>query len=399
MRMAIATKKLGRKRVAALCIAAVTLSFSLVLRNDIAKSVQRFSRDSVAYLSCARNIHAGRGIGLSFARGLPEGFPVPKTDQPPGYGICVALLLSGGFPPDAAALAVPAFACACTLLGLSTLGYTRGGLMGCFLASVLSATFWPVMWASVHAWSEPLFALVLVFTGILLTVGVELFYVLDLYGNRMNTVFKLYYQAWAMLAVASAFGVYRLGSTWRGGRGWRRGLRALWWLALALLVAGCSLYPVASVHTKTQGFSARPTLDGLAFLEAIAPGERRAIDWLNSNVEGTPVILEAVGPDFTEFGRVSAHTGLPTLVGWTAHEWQWRGTRLDIDERARDVELIYRSQDMAQVEALLQRYKVRYVYVGRFERASYGEAFDFSAFMDVVYKDAGVTIYRVRGGQ
>ena len=145
MRMVIATKKLGRKRVTALCIAGLALSFSVVLRNDTAKSIDRFWWDSLAYLSCARNIHAGRGLGLSFTTGLPEGFPVPRTAQPPGYPVCVALFLSLGFPPEAAALAVPALAYAGTVLLLSTLGYVRSGVPGCLLAALLSGTFWPLM--------------------------------------------------------------------------------------------------------------------------------------------------------------------------------------------------------------------------------------------------------------
>ena len=60
-------------------------------------------------------------------------------------------------------------------------------------------------------------SLILVVTvGLLLLVlGTEFFYVGDVFNSRMNTVFKLYYQAWMMLALAGGFALYYLASRWR----------------------------------------------------------------------------------------------------------------------------------------------------------------------------------------
>ena len=52
------------------------------------------------------------------------------------------------------------------------------------------------------------FALLLAFTGLALTLVVEFVYLRDNFGMRMNTVFKLYFQAWVMMACASAYGVW-----------------------------------------------------------------------------------------------------------------------------------------------------------------------------------------------
>jgi hypothetical protein len=42
--------------------------------------------------------------------------------------------------------------------------------------------------------------------GLLLTLSVEFVYLVDNFGVRMNTIFKFYFQAWVLMAIASAFG-------------------------------------------------------------------------------------------------------------------------------------------------------------------------------------------------
>ena len=47
------------------------------------------------------------------------------------------------------------------------------------------------------------FALLLILTGVLLTLGPEFIYLRDNFGVRLNTTFKFYYQAWACLLYTS----------------------------------------------------------------------------------------------------------------------------------------------------------------------------------------------------
>lgn len=248
---------------------------------------------------------------------------------------------------------------------------------------------------------EHLFALLLAFTGLLLLLGCELVFIRDFFGNRMNTVFKLYYQAWVLLALAGAYAVPLLLGRLAATTGAWRPAGATWALVLALLFGATLLYPIGALLDKTNGFARTPTLDGIAFWGRIRPDELAAIRWLNTNVAGTPVVVEATGGSYRqEFGRVASMTGLPTLLGWDYHEQQWRGTFEEAARRKPDLETIFKSNDQRQVLSTLATYRASYVFVGQTERDTYGRQganLDrFGQFMDVAFRQGGVTIYRVR---
>jgi YYY domain-containing protein len=181
---------------------------------------------------------------------------------------------------------------------------------------------------------------------------------------RFNTIFKAGYQAWYLFAIVAGVGL-------RWASEWLRGLPVrLWQASAVVLLMLLAVYPVAASYARTDGFSRGPTLDGLAWLEERAPGDVAAIEWLRSEVAGDPVVLEAVGPDYSPDGhaRISTFTGLPTVVGWVGHELQWGH---DPGRRARDVDVVYRTRDERRARRLLERYGVRYVVVGSLERQTY----------------------------
>ena len=165
----------------------------------------------------------------------------------------------------------------------------------------------------------------------------EVLFLKDVFADsypRMNTVFKLYFQAWAMLSIASGAGLYfilesfkTLPSISSSSRIIQRGLQTLWAVGLLLLVLAGSVYPLtapserlARSDPKTgQPYLQRSnSLDGLTYLQTDPglPGDYQAIRWLNANVQGSPVIVESIGNDYSNSGRISVFTGLPTIMGW-----------------------------------------------------------------------------------
>lgn len=251
---------------------------------------------------------------------------------------------------------------------------------------------------------EAAYALLLVVTGALLTLAVEFVYLRDIFGTRMNTVFKFYFQAWVLWGVAGAYGLARLLDRALSGqasvptrRGDRGGWVAMPALVLALLLVGAGLvYPTLAVPARAGG---PPTLDGAEHLHQTQAPDFAAIEWLNENVEGVPVILETPGDHYRAYvyeGRVSAFTGLPTLLGWGGHEHQWRGNYDEPARREPDIERLYTTTDPMETLTLLDSYGIRYVYVGPPERSRYPAPglTKFAQLLDVVYDAGGVTIYR-----
>ncbi len=236
-------------------------------------------------------------------------------------------------------------------------------------------------------------ALALATFGMLLTLGPELVYVGDQFGTRMNTVFKFYYQAWVLFALAGGFALYHWGSLLFASGGLGRALSAAWAAAFCALLVASLYYPAAAVASKPEPGGGPVGLDGLAHVTN--PDERGAIEFLRESAGPDSAVLEAVGGSYSEFGRISAATGVPTVLGWPGHEVQWRGSTGPIAGRAEDVRAIYEATDVATAENLLRLYDVDFVYVGPRERRTYGgEGMrKFDEFMVRVYSTDSVVIY------
>ena len=240
-------------------------------------------------------------------------------------------------------------------------------------------------------------ALAFMLVALLMLAVPEIVYVRDSFDNgpsyRMNTLFKLYYQAWTLLGVVSAYGAYR---------GWgilRRHLPTSYGVAaLALIAAGVVgglYYTVNAPQSANQGGVAT-SLDGSSLLAVNAPGDYAAVQWLRKHSSGNPIEMEGTGGEYdAKFARISTFTGLPTVMGWAGHEFQWRGSDPDIQRRVDDIKTVYTTSDVGRARSLLRQYSVRYVIVGSTEHQAYtgADLAKFSRFMRTAFSSGGTTIY------
>jgi uncharacterized membrane protein len=165
------------------------------------------------------------------------------------------------------------------------------------------------------------------------------------------------------------------------------------------MVVASLYYPVGAVLSRTGVLGPTHTLrdnslDGLDFVQDSDPGEYHAIRWLREEAPRGRIV-EAVGNDYSDYGRISASTGLPTILGWKGHEHQWRGNTEVFEGREEAVAQIYQSDDPEIVRRLLERYDIRYVYVGSREWVKYNPVHleKFDGLLRTAFKAEGVIIY------
>jgi YYY domain-containing protein len=220
----------------------------------------------------------------------------------------------------------------------------------------------------------------------------EVAFLKDSYGEklyRMNTVFKLYFQAWTILAIAAPWALARLlARAWR----WAPAPRLIR-LATALLIVMSACYPIGITLDRLN--SPWKTLDGTAYLRRDHPDDYAAMAWLQANAADGAVIAEATGNPYSYFARFAANTGQPTILGWANHEGLWRGHDRTVMARREDVLRIYNAPTLLEVQALLDRYHVRYIVVGDLEREEHPpRGLDKFAELSEVFRSGQTVIYQ-----
>ena len=213
------------------------------------------------------------------------------------------------------------------------------------------------------------FALLLFSLGWALSIGVEIVYIRDVFDDRMNTLVQVL--------------LPDLDALWAGDRGhghsplagqpprlWPRAVLSM--ATVAALLAG-AVYPIVASYQWTDRFAAWQGLDGLAYGEETDPDDTAAIRWLGQHAAPGDVVLEAAGCSYLPFdrlpfNRVSAFTGIPTIIGWgNNHQRQWRAGQPEllgeIDRREADVAEMFAHPD----SPLFDKYGVTWLFVGEYE--------------------------------
>lgn len=301
------------------------------------------------------------------------------------------------------------------------------------------------------------FVLLLVAIGAVLVIAPEFVHLVDVFSSRINTIFKFYYQVWALWAIASAYAVYSVLGENREQRPTPT-LRYLFGGMVVLIVMSGSLYFFFGVYARTfnepfqSGFGAKSYFIGDSRLvvadgqdvnagqvlleSAIVGGQtvvapyngqvqlRERTLWVRANysIDGGPLMIDR--DDYTAiqclakiavdgeiaieaelhaynaaYGRVASLTGIPILLGWEGHERQWRGNTIGeiLGSRPSDIDRFYRDLRWEVALEVIQRYGINYVMFGATEIQQYtvtGEQ-KFVENLIPVCQSGATTIYKV----
>jgi len=185
---------------------------------------------------------------------------------------------------------------------------------------------------------------------------------------------------------------------------------SLW--IIGFLVIGSLIFPVLGTHKRiaVRFDTTQPlTLNGTTYMNRAIyhdPGgeiqlsnDKEAIEWMLTNLKGLPVVAEAVTPIYRWGSRFSIYTGFPTVIGWTWHQQQQRVfSHQEINRRVNDVETLYISKDVSAVKAIIKKYDIEYVVLGKIEEIYYyskDNSFSDTAISKItvpVYENSGLKI-------
>ncbi|MDP8244842.1 MAG: DUF2298 domain-containing protein [Candidatus Hinthialibacter antarcticus] len=239
--------------------------------------------------------------------------------------------------------------------------------------------------------TEQMYALLLGFVGLGLSLGIEIFYINE--GrtpptHRWNTVFKFNLQTWlyfSLFAPVACLIVWQcVGFVGKKTGMWfayltRFGFISAYACVLLLTLPFTVVAPAVVMFSGGAAYrDARgdlPTLDGLSWLKVEHYPDYAVAQWLKRFAPGTPRIAEMPDGYYNQVSRFCTTTGLPGMLGWSNHV----GERMHYDKtgpRRRDADQIYLSGSKKQVRQILDQYNIQYVLFGEMEmnyrRDNYG---------------------------
>lgn len=271
--------------------------------------------------------------------------------------------------------------------------------------------------------------------GALLPIIPEFVFLRDAFDNRMNTMFKVDYQAWVLLMLAGAYGIVTLVWTARRDervhapreRGWQIAAISTGVTLLALVAA---TYPLVVPFQRTGHFGAEGTdfggpgegwqgIDGFHYVAETNSDEYSALLWLRDHAGPNDRLVEAPGNSYGEANgwfqsRFAAASGVSGVLGWYFHEVQWRGTTSQVTtrvlpERAADIGTLYTTTNAPDARRILAKYQITWVIVGLTEQDGEGRCAislgcppypqpglaKFSDMLELAYRQGRVSIYHV----
>ena len=233
----------------------------------------------------------------------------------------------------------------------------------------------------------------LLFTAFILLYLSELFYVKDIFGNRMNTIFKFHYQVWIVFSITSGISLkflleYNL----------RNITRIILSISFLILATSNIYFVTASYLTKIKESSnLNPNLSSINQLENDT-NKYELIKYLRLNSNHNDVIIETKGKSYTNDSQISSESRIPTILGWVGHQLQWRSNHSDIYNREEDIDTFYISNDSQEIINIINKYSITMIILGpnEIEKYNINSLNKFLNISEIIYKNNDYTLLKVQ---
>lgn len=259
------------------------------------------------------------------------------------------------------------------------------------------------------------YAVLLIGLAVGLVLVPEFIYLGDITGVRVNTVFKFYFQAWALGGIGAAYGIFTLLADPERRISAQRKRQVLAFACFVVVGLGAMYLPPA-VYARTVRerwyTTGKMELEGGSTL--VTPPDFKILKCLQAHVGQRDVTVASGVYKFNDSynlfyegnglgsGRVGPVTGIPTVLGWGRHQIVWRGEAgFDvIGTRAEDLRTLYTTPDLEVARAILTRYSIDYIVYGEVERhpdwyGTEGEAKFLEAKYPVICQEGEAKVFEV----
>jgi len=216
--------------------------------------------------------------------------------------------------------------------------------------------------------------------------------------NRMNTVFKFNFQSWIILNLGASLLIPLIFQDINSKK-----TKSIFLSLIAILFIFGMSYPIYSTKPRLLDRFSNDYfgLQGNQFMLSSVYSYKGnsidlsssydAINWLNTNIEGNPIIVENSGELYTWSSVISINTGLPSVLGWDWHEKQQRSLDSNsISLRSKQIDEFYTTYSEEFIKDFLDYYSVELIIFGPVEKLNYP---DFEKRLKLILESNVIEIY------
>ncbi len=144
-----------------------------------------------------------------------------------------------------------------------------------------------------------------------------------------------------------------------------------------IIILPALLFLFLGPYYKTNKFNTIegliPSISGDQHIGKFHPSDYELIEWLKEDADSNSILIEAIKPGDYYSGRISAYSGMATVLNWPERQYFAYGKNIqkELQQRAQDIDKIYSEPDKTKILQLIKKYNVEYICISELENELY----------------------------